>query len=502
MEWIFLAISIVFCLTQLILSWDKPILDQYAFRQTQTAISAYWIAKGGSWLAYATPTLGAPWSIPFEFPLYQWLVAGVASQNQSITLDQAGRLLSMCFFLACLWPAWRIATHYRHGRSMFRICAALTMLSPLYVFWSRAFMMESAALFFSIWFVAAVRDFLNKPNAFGFAEMIQTGSTAACIKITTFLGFSLAGALLVLYAMYVARKRISHTKALLVPYASIALSVLISIATLWIWVHYSDHIKSLNLIGQSLTSYSERMKSWNYGTLAQRESLDLWRVILIRAPNEAMGSWIVVPLVTIYALFRLPWRRINVFLFLVTLYITPFLVFTNLHLVHHYYQYANSIFLIAAIGFLISIASPGDYRPTLLVLTLMAAVEIHGYFRYFYADMMESNRELQTLLAIHIREHVPKGEMFVGFGLGWSSEVPYYAERRALMIPDSVTNRTLTALADNFAVPRRGPTVGAVVVCPNQLADRPETSKTYNYLLSLLIQNRWPHVVGYCVVYN
>ena len=54
---------------------DHPALDFYAFRQTQTALSAYWLWHDGFRLAYETPVLGAPWAIPYEFPLYQWLVA-------------------------------------------------------------------------------------------------------------------------------------------------------------------------------------------------------------------------------------------------------------------------------------------------------------------------------------------------------------------------------------------------------------------------------------------
>src|SRR5690242_19652972 len=54
---------------------DRPALDYYAFRQTQTALSAYWLWKDGFRLIYETPVVGFPWSIPFEFPTYQWLVA-------------------------------------------------------------------------------------------------------------------------------------------------------------------------------------------------------------------------------------------------------------------------------------------------------------------------------------------------------------------------------------------------------------------------------------------
>ena len=72
-----------------IASWSSPILDMFGFRQAQTAISAYWIAKGGPLFAYQTPVFGYPWSIPFEFPLYQWLVALLADSS-GLSLDQGG----------------------------------------------------------------------------------------------------------------------------------------------------------------------------------------------------------------------------------------------------------------------------------------------------------------------------------------------------------------------------------------------------------------------------
>src|ERR1700730_19303248 len=73
-----LALAFVHALVVLFLGIDKPLLDLHYFRQTQTALSAYWILKGGPWLAYETPVLGFPWAVPFEFPVYQLLAAGVA----------------------------------------------------------------------------------------------------------------------------------------------------------------------------------------------------------------------------------------------------------------------------------------------------------------------------------------------------------------------------------------------------------------------------------------
>ena len=44
--------------------FDGPLLDRHSFRQTQTAISAYWIAHGGPLVAYETPVFGAPYPHP------------------------------------------------------------------------------------------------------------------------------------------------------------------------------------------------------------------------------------------------------------------------------------------------------------------------------------------------------------------------------------------------------------------------------------------------------
>ena len=86
----------------LTLGLGHPLLDMHAFRQTQTALSVYWFTHGGPWLRYETPVLGAPWSIPFEFPLFQWLVSLVVEVG--VPIDAAGRIVAFSFYLATLWP--------------------------------------------------------------------------------------------------------------------------------------------------------------------------------------------------------------------------------------------------------------------------------------------------------------------------------------------------------------------------------------------------------------
>ena len=85
------------------IGFHNTLFDFHGFRQTQTAISADSILHGGSFLRYETPVLGPPWSLPYEFPLYQGAVA-VLAKIFSTPLDQTGRFVSIFFYYLCFFP--------------------------------------------------------------------------------------------------------------------------------------------------------------------------------------------------------------------------------------------------------------------------------------------------------------------------------------------------------------------------------------------------------------
>lgn len=70
--------ALAFAFYFLLVAFWNPVLDGFGFRQAQTGVTAYWLAQGGPWFAYETPVIGSPWSVPFEFPLYQMMVALLA----------------------------------------------------------------------------------------------------------------------------------------------------------------------------------------------------------------------------------------------------------------------------------------------------------------------------------------------------------------------------------------------------------------------------------------
>ena len=120
--------------------------------------------RGGPWLIYETPVLGPPWTIPFEFPLYQWTVA-VLVWSTGMALDPAGRSVSIAFFLLTLWPTERILAALRVTLPCRLVILSLLVASPFYIFWSGTFLIESTALFLATSSLAC--DSLGEPPALG-----------------------------------------------------------------------------------------------------------------------------------------------------------------------------------------------------------------------------------------------------------------------------------------------------------------------------------------------
>src|SRR5262249_48342718 len=116
------------------LTWGQPLLELHGFRQTQTALTSYWFLREGFALAYQTPVLGYPWSVPLEFPLYQLLVAAVTTVT-GFPLDQAGRMVSFTFYLLSLLPLYQLTKSLNLDVVVFLITGTLFLLSPVCLFW-------------------------------------------------------------------------------------------------------------------------------------------------------------------------------------------------------------------------------------------------------------------------------------------------------------------------------------------------------------------------------
>jgi hypothetical protein len=417
----------------ILLLWvNRPPLDYYPFRQTQTAATIYWILHGGPWIAYETPVLGYPWAIPFEFPVYQLLAAAVA--RFGISIEAAGRLVGFSFFLATLWPLRILFSELKLSRFTYLGTAVLYLACPLYANSSGAVMIETCAVFSAAMWLALLVRFYTRQSWGAAIGSIVVGSVAVLAKSTTAASFAFVAMVVAVLAVEALRDG-EHFRSGARKLFLSALLVGLPLIVGFIWVAYSDHIKSANEFGALTTSAS--LAAWNFGTVEQRLSESLWvEVILRRSLGETFGAAGLVAIVILG--FALTSRRTTVAAIVAIVgFLCPFLVFTNLHMVHGYYQAANAIFLITAVGIgLGRLLESG--RPAIALAVLMTI--LGGQYLFFYRNFVpliatDYSDDQRFAVANIAREKTTPDQALIVFGDDWSSAIDYFSQRKTLTIP-------------------------------------------------------------------
>lgn len=473
-------------------------LDEYSFRQSQTALTAYWLARNGFSLAYETPVAGAPWSIPFEFPIYQFIVAMV-SRATTCSLDVAGRMVSFVFLALCLLPARSITRSLGFKDAVFYVFAALLLSSPLYLYWGRSFMIETAAVFFSI---AGIKYFIDLQQGkrpildaslfvfFISLSILQKATTG--LPVLAVLGLVFAGQSAVGPRPL---RTLFSTRNVLTALLCFGIPLLVGIA----WTLYTDQVKSHNPLGIRLTSAA--LSHWNWGTLAQRVSPQLYLdVIWGRMIERNLGGLLGVALLTLALVLRGDRKSKIVIVVSLVLGLVPLFLFSNLHLIHNYYQTGNLIFLIyalsVALGQLISERMPG--KP--IVLILAASLVASNYF-WFSKEMLpivkkvyDRGNSREFAVGEALRKRVPEGKVFVAFGNDWSSTFAYMAQRKSFTVPGFFASYNRIARHPELFVDEGQ--LGAVVLCPGTATP---TVRDLNFWSTS--RRRWRiETVGECLI--
>jgi hypothetical protein len=484
------------------MSWNLPLLEYHGFRQTQTAISAYWMWGDPHWLAYPTPVLGSPWSIPFEFPFFQAVVLGIASVLP-ITLDQAGRLTSWLFAMATIVPL-RICIREVTGRTRLAdTTVAFFLLSPLYLFGARTFMIESTALFFAVSFLALVARHWRTPTWPIFLLMVVAATLAALVKITTFFAFGMVAAIYLLSRWGGAGEgeRLSFWPWLRRCLPA-AVAVAFAIAVTAAYIHFSDLQKAKTVWGGHLSSQS--LSGWNYGNWEQKTSSKLWMdVVFGRASQQLLGSIWVLPVVAVACIaFGRGLRGLSAVVLLG--YLAPFFVFANLHQVHSYYQHANGVFLVVLAACATeAVRIRWNDRAALVATLALAAMMVFGFQNDFLHYLIDPRIDPRTVeLSTFARKNTAPDDVLLVFGEDWSSEVPYYATRRAMMVKDSIASDELKRMRTDPVSYSGQYRVGMVMVCPNGISRRADAVDEYGQLVSAVTGGRKRFRIEGCDVYR
>ncbi|WP_374448087.1 glycosyltransferase family 39 protein [Stella sp.] len=437
---------------QLFIAWTAPLLDQHAFRQTQTALTVYWYVRDGiDLLRPPLPLFGtAHPSIPFEFPLYQAVAACILKLLGAGSVEAvaaACRGVSFAAHLLAAWPLHRLAR--RHFSPVAADAAVLLWVAlPYAVFWSTSAMIESTAALL----VLAHLDLVDRAGTAARAGRLVAaaavaGALAATVKITTFVVYLPAAGLL--YA--IGRQLWRPSRWSWRDPAVFAFAALLPMAAAIAWTGWADFVKTQNLVG-GVGLTSAELSRWNFGTLEQRLSPAVWKTVAVTVGATILGlpgaiAFVAGGVRTLDDPRRMAWLLPGA--------LGP-LLFLNLYFVHDYYAYAILPVLVVLAGSGIAWVAGLGRGPWLAAAAaplLVAAVWVDADLRwrpverarageppvYLFRRLMpgapqwpDATRALEIARTIRAGGF-PPGPIVVT-GNDWMADIALYSERPAFMI--------------------------------------------------------------------
>jgi hypothetical protein len=460
---------ILLALWELTRSWHASILDRYEFRQLQTALSTYWMVHDGYHFDYLTPLFGPPWSVPMEFPTYQWCVAAL-TRVTGMPLEQSGRLASLLFFAATLPAVYDLLALAGLKSSRRLLALAVILSTPVYLFYARTFMIETAAVCFAVWFLCLLRRSLVTPQVGWTLAATLMAVLAALTKITTFVVFCPPAAIMAGWLLFGPGRPERAGPALPLRLLAAMVPVTVALALGYWWVLHGDAVKHSNPFTGFLTSTD--LHQWNYGAPGLRFDPGFWRHAQETVFQFVLceGGVALALLAVTLASRAARWTALAC----LTGFFTGPLLFTNLYHIHDYYYAANAILLTGAAGIVLASAWDNERMTPAARWTAMVVVVIlqflsfsRGYGTYHWRPAPPPP-EIGTI----IRECVPADGVVLIYGADWNPLLPYYSERRALMVPGERENETAVLEQILARLPPRK--IAAMVTVGEKFRHRPD----------------------------
>lgn len=402
------------------------------FRQAQTAISTYFIQQENNFsLAYPTPVLGKPWSIPMEFPLYQWTVVGLSNVT-GMALTPAARVVSLFCFYATLPAVFLLLGQWQVKVSRRWLILGLIVSNPLYLVYSRGFLMETMALMLSGWFLLGYLRWLQAAKWGWLLTTVLFGAAAGLVKVTTFMLYLVPAVVGTLGLLWSQRPTVENPgwarvrRILLLSAVAVALPFAV---TIW-WMHFADVVKALNPSSQFLVS--KNMVGYHFGTAQTRFAAKVWaghwRII-----SESVIWLPLVGLSGVALLFcgRAWWAKV---FFCLACFMGIQVLLPELYAWHDYYYVANTLFLLVGLG--LAVTTLFDSRLPRWVggvaLVVMLAGQGYHFIREFYQGLNAYSAEGSDLSRA-VKQYTRANDVVIVQGEDWNSMMPYYARRRAMM---------------------------------------------------------------------
>ncbi len=415
--------------------WDIPGMSGHEFRQAQTALTVQAMQEDGFRLDYSTPVFGQPWSVPFEFPAYQFATAEM-SRIAGMDIVTAGRCVSLIAFYLAVAGVVRLLRRFGFSPVAAALGALPVLCAPVYFLYSRAVMIESTALAASVWFLYWLVCYRQERRWWQFLAALVFGVGAVLVKSTTWAVFCVPWAVWGLSDVW--RARAKGWKA----WRAIAEDVfllgvpLLAVGFGWVWI--TDRIKEMNPL--AAFTMSSELKYFNFGTWAQRWDPGVWAA-LWRHWNAAVMPWWGLALAAA-GVWAIAGRNRRLAALGLVAFLAAQAIFINLYAIHEYYFYAAGLFACGALGICAAALWDGARWGRagrwvgVGVLAIVCAGQFLAYQRQFYRIQVADNSGDSGLIQA-IRRLTKPDDLIVVHSGHWSSELPFRTHRRMMMIPDS-----------------------------------------------------------------
>jgi hypothetical protein len=403
-------------------SLGQSLLENHAYRQTQTAYTAVLFAENGiDLLRPPLPVLGPPGTVPLEFPIFQAVGAGVISAG--VPADLAMRVTGLGTFLLSAVLLFVLARHLLPAAGSL-IALGAFLFNPHALLYGRTSLIEYLATAGGLAFLILGIRWMERGGVLHWSSAVLAGSLAMVVKITT-------GPLYVLPAL-AWRSRSGQWGF---RKASVWLVIGISMAVGLVWSTYADSVRAANPGTEFLAAGNQF--DWFFGTVAQRLDVASWRVP-IASMLALTGSGIAVWAIYAVRYARNHEQRPFLAILLIAVAATP-LVFFNLYAVHEYYFSALAPMMALAIGMagqeLLRRLTALRRRVVVGLAGAWVAtfIGMFGSWSLIYGTPPEEPRVLEA--AAFIREYSEPDDWLVIEGFGWNSTFLYYARRQGFADP-------------------------------------------------------------------
>ncbi len=414
-------------------NWSAGFLIGHEFRQAQTAMIAEYIDQQNNFsLRYQTPIFGKPWQAPLEFPLYQWAVVAV-SRATGWPHPESARAVGVASLYLAL-PALYLLLGRAGLKPVRRLLPlALVLATPVYIFYSRSFLMDVTTMMFSAWFLACFVEAMKTRRLGWLVAASLTGTAAGLIKSLVFFVWLFPAFLFGAWCLWQDFREKRGGRAMVETMVwGVGAVVAPAVAVTW-WVRFTDAIKEENPSTVFMTS--KNLTEGNFGMyeLGARVSRETWHWLLECWSQAIAQPWVIGVLVLGGAamLRGERWRVLGA----AGLFLAAQMMFPYAYAYQDYYFIAAAVFVVCAFGFVVNgcfgLRAPRVLRWVLVLLPF--APMYHAYAQYYF-EMQRLRSYGGTGLTHALRDYMPKGSVVIVAGTDWSAIIPYYSKLRALMI--------------------------------------------------------------------